>query len=173
MPKVLINYILLFIALVVSQAVLFNNLVLFNCAVPMVFLFLLIEIPITFNVNLLLTVAFLLGLSVDIFQDTPGLNALTCSIVAFMRKWIFHLYVPRDEEANAHRICINTVGMSTFLKYMVTMAVIYCTICFTLEAITYADVHRLVLRIVMSTLFTFVVIFALDSLTVKRSEKRL
>ena len=173
MPKVIINYILLFFALVIGQAILFNNLVLFNSAVALVFLYLIVELPMTIRINWLLTIAFFMGLSVDVFQDTPGLNALSCTVIAFMRRFIFHLYVPRDEEYTGHRICINSVGMSTFLKYMLTMVLIYCIMYFCLEALTYSDIHRLVERIIASSAFTFVVIFALDSLTVKRSEKRL
>lgn len=173
MPRITVNYILLFIALVVLQAVLFNNLVLFHSAVALVFLYLIVEMPMTMSTNLVLTVSFLLGLSVDIFQDTPGLNAMSCTIVGMLRRPIFHLYTPRDEEFTSKRLCINTLGVPCFLKYSLTMVVVYCVCYFSLESLSYFDFQRLIERIVASTIFTFVVVFAIDSLTITRREKRL
>ncbi len=173
MPKLIINNILLFIVLVVAQSVIFNNLVLFNSAVALVFLYMIIQLPVTLSTNATMTIAFVLGLSVDIFQDTPGLNAMACTLVAFMRRPIFHLYVPRDEELSGKRVCINSLGTDAYLKYMGTMVVLYCALYFTLEALTYMDIQRLLIRIAASSVFTFIVLYAIDSLTLTRREKRL
>lgn len=173
MPKSLFNNIILFIVLVISQAVIFNNLILFNSAVALVFLFFIIQLPITTNINLVLLSSFVLGLTIDIFQDTPGLNAMSCTIVAFIRRSIFHLYVPRDEDLSGKRIGIKTLGSVPFLKYALTIIIIYCVLYFSIEAISYFDIQRLGMRILASSVFTFVVIYAIDSLTLRRREKRL
>lgn len=173
MSKSVINHILLFIALVAAQAVVFNNLILFNSAVALVFLFMMVEMPITINVNITMIVGFLLGLTIDIFQDTPGMNAMTCTIIAFLRKPIFHLYVPRDEELSDRRLSIRTLGKAAYLKYMLTSVIIYCAIYFSIEAFSFFDPERLGLRIALSSLYTFVVLYAIDSLTNGRSAKRL
>lgn len=173
MSKSIISYILLFIVLVAAQAVIFNNLVLFNSAVALVFLFMLVEMPVSVSVNAMMIVGFLLGLSVDIFQDTPGLNAMACTIMSFIRKPIFHLYVPRDEDLSDRRLSIKTLGLAVYLKYMLTFVVLYCAIYFSLEAFSYFDFQRLAMRVLFSSLFTFVVLYAIDSLTNGRSAKRL
>lgn len=121
----------------------------------------------------MVSVAFFLGLSVDIFQDTPGLNALACTVLAFIRRPMFHLYVPHEEDFAGRRLCINTLGTSTYLKYMLSMVLVYCVLYFTIEAINYFDFKRLILRIFSSSLYTFVVLYAVDSLTINRREKRL
>lgn len=173
MSKSIINYILLFVVLVVAQAVVFNNLILFNSAVALVFLFMIVEMPATVPVNAMMIVCFLLGLTVDIFQDTPGLNAMACTIISFIRRPILHLYVLRDEDITDRRISIRTLGTGAYLKYMLTMVLIYCTIYFIIESFSYFDIQRLGLRILLSSLFTFVVIYAIDSLTNTSSAKRL
>ena len=173
MSESVINHILLFIVLVAAQAVVFNNLILFNSAVALVFLFMLVEMPATLSVNVTMIVGFMLGLAIDIFQDTPGLNAMTCTITAFIRKPIFHLYVPRDEDLTDRRLSIRTLGKAVYLKYMLTFVIIYCAIYFSIEAFSYFDIRRLGLRIALSSLYTFVVLYAIDSLTNGRSAKRL
>lgn len=173
MPKIIINNILLFMGLVLAQAVVFNNLVLFNCAIALVFVYMIVELPVTVGTNAMMAIAFALGLSVDIFQDTPGLNAMVCTIVAFIRRPIFHLYVPRDEDFSGRRLGIKTMGTAAYLKYMSTIVLIYCILYFTIEALSYMDIVRLCMRILASTVFTFVVLYAIDSLTIRHSEKRL
>lgn len=159
--------------LVLAQAVIFNNLILFNTAKAMVFIYLIIELPITLGANWMMTIGFLLGLSVDVFQDTPGLNALCCTIMAFGRRLIFHQYVPRDEDFSGKKIGIATLGLSAYLKYMGTFVLIYNILYFKIEAINYFDVQRLLVRILASSIYTFIVLYALDSLTLTKREKRL
>lgn len=173
MTKSLINYILLFIVLILAQAVIFNNLVLFNCAMPFVFIYFIIALPVTLSTNWSVTVGFLTGLMVDIFSNTYGINAMACTFLAFMRKPLFHLYVSRDEDLAGQRPAMRTMGSSTFMKYALTMILAYCILALTIEAFTFFNFLRLLLRIVTGTLYTFIIIYAIDSLSVSRREKKL
>lgn len=172
MPKRILNYILLFFALVIVQVIIFNNLILFNCALALVFLYYIIILPVSLTTNQVMTLSFLLGFSIDIFQDTPGLNAMACTLIGFMRRPIFYLYNPRDEEFGTKKLGLNTLGVVPFLKYLLTIVILYTIILFTIEAVSYFDVNRLLLRIGGTSAFTFIIILALDSLTLKHSEKR-
>ena len=174
MPKEIFSNILLFIALVIAQAVIFNNLILFNVAIAFVFIYLIIGLPVTTSTNAVMITGFLLGLSVDIFQDTPGLNAMSCTLLSFIRRPIFHLYVPSDEDLSGRRISISSIGTPAYLKYMLTMALIYCIMVFTIESFSFFSIERFTTRILASTVFTFIVLYSIDSLTTRRrSEKRL
>ncbi|MCH5218978.1 MAG: rod shape-determining protein MreD [Muribaculaceae bacterium] len=164
---------MLFIVLILCQAIIFNNLVLWNTAVAFVFLYLIVELPITISTNAMLTIGFVLGLSVDVFQDTAGLNALTCTICCFLRKPLYHLYVPGDEDYAGRRLCIATMGALNYFKYMVTLVLLYSTVYFLVESVGHAPITRLMTRILASAAFTLTVIYAIDSLTLARREKRL
>ena len=156
--------------LVIAQAVIFNNLVLFNVALAFVFIYLIIGMPITTSTNVVMLTGFFLGLCVDIFQDTPGLNAMACTLIAFIRRPIFHLYVPSDEDLSGRRITIRSIDTPTYLKYMLTMTLIYCITVFLIEAFSFFSIERLVTRILASTIFTFIVLYAIDSLTTRRTK---
>ena len=77
MTKIIIKFAISFVIIVLLQVTVFNHLVLFGVAVPMVFICWLLRLPVTLNVNWVLTCGFVLGLTVDIFSDTLGMNALT------------------------------------------------------------------------------------------------
>lgn len=173
MTKTLLNFASLFVALVLAQAVIFNNLILFNNAIALVFVYLIIILPLSISTNAAMTVGFLLGLSVDIFSDTPGLNALSCTILAFIRRPIYHLYMPREEESAIQRPGLKYMGWASFLKYSLTMTLIYCVCVFSLEAFSFFDWTRMIVRIVTSTLYTLVFVYAFDSLSLNHREKKL
>ena len=91
MAKFALRYALAFIVLLPAQGVVFNHMTLFSVAVPLVFLWLLVSVPVTVGTNLTMLLGFLTGLGVDIFCDTPGVNALSCTVVSFAHKPLFHL----------------------------------------------------------------------------------
>lgn len=173
MNKTSLNLLLLFLVLVPAQALVFNNLVLFDVAVPMAFIFLIITLPVTFSANLAMTIGFVTGLCVDILSDTPGLNALASTVLAFVRRPVFHLYMPADNDLAEQRPALRNMGVAAFLKYAATMALIYSVLIFTIESVGHFNLRLYTLRVLASAVYTFIIIYALACITVTRREKRL
>lgn len=169
MNKTAIILIALFLVLVPAQAVIFNNLILFNIALPLVFIYLIISLPVTLSTNWSLTIGFVTGLAVDIFSDTPGMNALACTTLAFIRKPVYHLYMSYDDDLMGMRPSIATMGSAAYFKYMLTMVFIYCFMLFAIEAFQFFNLRLMLMRTIFSTIFTFIIIYAIDSLSFKRS----
>lgn len=168
MTKTVLTFILLFIVLITAQALIFNNLILFNVSLPLVFVYIIISLPVTLSTNWAVTIGFLTGLTVDIFSDTPGMNALACTLLAFVRKPVYHLYMSFDDDMSGMRLSVATMGPAVFFKYMSTMVLIYCMTVFTIEAFQFFNMRLLILRTVCSTVFTVIIIYAIDSLSSKR-----
>lgn len=174
MSKTIVNALLLLLLLVPAQAVIFNNLAIYSVALPLVFIYVLISLPVTLGTNWAMTIGFLSGLAVDVFTDTPGLNALSCTVLAFIRKPVLHLYLPLDDELGPAPLGFRSLGAETYLKYMLTMVLVYCTLVFTIEAFELFNLRLWVLRIVCSTVYTFIFIYAFASLAGRsRNEKKL
>lgn len=173
MAKTFIRYILMYVILVVSQAVVFNHICLFGVAIPLVFIYLIIKLPMTLSNNWTMTVGFLLGVTIDILSDTQGMNALACTTTAGMRRSVLRLYFPREEEMSDSTPSMRSLGEAVFLKYAFSITVLYCALFFIIESFTFFNPVRLILKIVSSSLLTFIIIFAIDSLTSKNREKRL
>lgn len=156
-----------------AQVMVFNHICLFNVAVPMVFIYMLVRLPITLSVNWMLTIGFFLGLTVDIFSDTYGMNTLACTVEAMMRKPILRLYVPREEDLTRPEPSMYSLGTATYLKYLLTMTLLYCSLIFLIEAFTFFNPVRLLLRIVFSTILSMALMVGIDSFMTPQSEKRL
>ncbi|MDE6301938.1 MAG: hypothetical protein K2M19_09515 [Muribaculaceae bacterium] len=173
MNKTTLSLLLQFVVLVPLQAVFFNNLVLFNVAMPIVFIYVIISMPITMGPNKAMTIGFLLGMAVDIMSDTPGLNALCCTILAFIRNFVFHLYMPTDADLAEQSPSIRNMGVAAYLKYAGTMVTIYCAMVFCLEALQSWNPWLYLSRIVASSVFSLLIIYAIASWARNKNEKRL
>ena len=155
-------------ALVLIQALMMNHIVMFNSAVCFIFIYFIIRLPINLSANLLLSLGFLTGLSVDMLSDTPGLNALCCTILASLKRPVFFAYEQHDDQNRNVSPSIGTMGMLNFSKYLLSMAAIYCLTVFFVEFLNFADPLVILIKVGASTLFTFIVLLAVDSLSYKK-----
>ena len=157
---------------VLLQAVVFNQIYLFGVAVPLVFIYVILRMPLSLSTAWLLTASFFLGLVVDIFGNTPGMNALACTILAFVRRPILSLYLPHGSDYVAEIPSIRGFGMWLYVRYSLTLTFVYCLLLFAIESLSLFDLPYMLVRFVCSTLLTFILILCVDSLNQGR-EKRL
>lgn len=158
----------LFIIMVVLQVLLCNNVLLFGVAFPIVFIYFIIRMPIGMNTSLLLTLSFLLGLCVDIFSDTPGLNALCSTLLAMIKRPIFFIYVERDDASNLIKPGISSIGFSAFAKYLLTLVAIYCFSVLTIEYFSVVNVKEILIMGLASTVLSWIFLIGMASLTTNR-----
>lgn len=173
MGKTALNFVILFFVLILSQVVICNNICLFNTAIPIIFIYLIVRLPLTLNINIVLTIAFLTGLLVDIFSNTQGMNALSCTIISFVRRYILRLYVPREEDISDGEVSIKSIGFTSYFKYLLTIVFLYCAMIFTIESFSFFNPLRLISQILSSTIFSFIIILGIDRIANKHSEKKL
>lgn len=173
MAKEILMFMIMFVVLVLIQVLICNHIVLFNLAIPMVFIYFIIRLPLSLSSNWLLTLAFLLGLSVDIFSDTPGLNALACTLLAGIKRPVFFAYVPRDDKTKEAEPNLATLGWIPYSKYLLTMTGTYCLLALGIEYFDFANVKSIVIMAVASTAITFLLLLAIDCIIVTGREKRL
>ncbi len=168
-----IRYTLLFVVMVFLQVTVGNSIHLFGVAIPFLYIYFIIRLPLSLSTNWTLTISFLLGLTVDMFSNTPGMNALACTCMAALRKPILNLYTPRGEDYIEVVPSIRAFGMSMYVRYILTFSLCFCTLLFLIESLDLFDLGRILLRIGASAVLTFLIILGMDSLTMSDREKRL
>lgn len=173
MAKRILHYCVLFVVLVFVQVLVCNNICIFNVATPFIFVYFLIRLPIDMRINWVLTLSFLTGLIVDVFSDTQGMNALACTLLGAVRNTVFGLYVTRKDEIADTIPSIKSLGISVYMKYLLTMTLLYCVIIVSIEAFTFHNTLMSVLRALSSTILSFVVMLGIDSLVNTKYEKGL
>ena len=172
MTKTVIQFILLFIVLTVLQLVC-NKIVLWGVAMPVVFIYLILRLPVNLHGGWVLTIAFFSGLIIDIFDNTPGMNALACTLMAAVRRPVFNMFVSRENDMNIPIPSVDSMGIGDYFKYIATLVTLYCSLIFLIQAFSLHDIVLTLARIAASSALSIMIIFALDSLVSTRREKRL
>lgn len=156
-----------FIGLVLVQALLLNNICLFGLATPFVYIYFLLVLDRDADRNALMATAFLLGLAIDVFSNTPGVNAGASVLIAFMRPGLLRLFSPRDEYENFEP-GIYTLGIWAFVRYATIVALLHHTALFFLDTFSLANIGYLLLRILCSTLLTVMLVKSIEFVRHKR-----
>ena len=156
-----------FVGLVLVQVLLLNNIFLFGLATPFVYVYFLLALDKDTDRIALMIMAFALGLAVDVFSNTPGVNAGASVLVAFLRPSLLRLFSPRDEYENFEP-GIYTLGIWAFVRYAFVVTLLHHTALYLLEAFSFAHIEYLSLRILCSTLLTVVLVMAIEFVRHKR-----
>ncbi|MDY3789314.1 rod shape-determining protein MreD [Bacteroides fluxus] len=155
-----------FVGLVLLQVLILNNVHIAGYATPFLYIYLILKFESDVPRNVLMLWAFFLGLSVDIFSDTPGMNASATVLLAFLRPVFLRLFVPRDT-LDSLIPSIRTMGGFPFLKYLIVSAFVHHAMLLAIEFFSFAHIGTLLLRMVASTLLTVTCIMAVEGIRKK------
>lgn len=173
MIRTLTNYITLFLVLVLTQVLIFNHILLFGIAAPIVFIYFIIRMGMSVKFNALITIAFLMGLCMDVCADTLGMNTLAYTILAAVKRPVLAAYTQRDEGFEEITPCISSLGIWIYSKYMITMVLIYCLLYFCIEFFAVASFGQIILLTLASTLLSYLLLLGIDGLIMRKREQRL
>lgn len=152
-----------FIGLLLLQVLILNNMHIAGYATPFLYIYLIVKMESDTSRNTLLLWAFFLGLGIDIYSDTPGMNAAATVLLAFLRPLLLHLFVPRDMTGQFVP-AIRTMGIAPFLKYIAACTLLHHAALLSVEFFSVAHLISLLLRIVSSSLLTLCCILALEGI---------
>ena len=165
MPTVLQN-IFRFIFLVLFQVLVLNNIQFLGYINPYLYILFILSLPFQIPRWLLLILAFILGLSIDIFSNTLGMHAFATVFVAYFRNGIIKLFT-NIEEGNNPTPSFYTFGVSAYVKYVIVMVLIHHSTLFILEAFSFTHFWILLTKIMLSSLITILLIFGIQSIKTK------
>jgi hypothetical protein len=135
---------------------------------PMIYPLFIIMLPFQLNVIPLMIIAFIMGISIDLFSNTFGLHASAALIIAYLRPEIFKIFSPRDGYDTFLIPSIRELGFTWFLLVGGTLTFIHHLWFFFLE-IFRIDAWTLVLRnTLLSSLISLVLFILIQVIFFKR-----
>jgi rod shape-determining protein MreD len=158
MIKVLPRNIVRFILLILVQILIFNNIELGGYLNPYIYILFIILLPFETPKWLQLILGFMLGLSIDIFSETLGMHTAATVFMVFMRPIALSMVSPREGYDSGSFPRVFYYGIGWFIKYSLILVLAHHTILFLTELFSFYDVFRIILRIILSTLFSVMLI---------------
>ena len=166
MSKSFFVYILSFFVILLLQVAVLNNISIAGYATPLLYFYFILKLPSSLSSSWVIILGFLCGLCVDVFCNTPGMHALAAGTAAFMRQPVLNLFIPR-EEAVSGVPSVYSLGAGIFLRYAGTMIVIHHVLVYSIESFSLFHPAALMMKIVMSSVLTFMLILGIESLNWK------
>lgn len=143
-----------FILLLAVQIVIFNNMNFMGYIIPLPYILFIILYPVNGNRSGLLLASFLLGLTMDFFSNSGGIHATACVILAYVRPTIFKFSFGVSYEYQT--IKLNDVLTPERFSFILMSVVIHHITLFILEAFQVSFFWDILLRTVLSTVFTII-----------------
>lgn len=141
-----------FVLLLVIQIILFNNMNFYGYVSPFPYILFIILYPVNGNKTVLLISSFILGIIMDMFTNSGGVHATACLLLAYFRPYIFKFSFGLSYEYQT--VKLNDVLTPERFSFLVIAIVFHHFVLFTLEAFEFSFILDVLLRTVLSTVFT-------------------
>lgn len=115
-------------------------------------------LPLNIDRLLLIGLGFVVGLTIDTFDDLGGIHAASCVFIAFTRPIIVKLITPQGGYDNHSILTLNTNGFRWFLVYASICTFIHHLLLYTIERFNFGQFWEAFGNAILSTIFTLVVI---------------
>lgn len=161
----LLKNIVRFILLILLQVFVLDKVVLHGYATPYLYMLFVLLLPFSMPRWGLMVVAVLLGLCLDAFSNTPGMHAAACLIIAYCRPFVINILSPQGGFETARKTpSVTAMGWMPFMTYAVILVLIHHAVYFSLEVFDFHNLLFLLLKIVLSTLASLVLIILYEML---------
>lgn len=150
-----IKYIIWFFLILALQIFVFNHIFFLGYMNPYVYIIYLLFLPVRLSRTALLFIAFLLGLGMDIFENSGGVHAAASVMLAYSRTSILKI-VSRRQESDLEDMKIRNFTFLSMFIYALFTALLHHFVLFLLESFRLADFGVILLRTFSSTIFTLI-----------------
>lgn len=152
-----------FLGLVLLQVLVLNQMHVGGYATPFFYIYFILKFNSRIGRNQLMLWSFAIGMMVDVFGNTPGMNASAATCLAFFRESFLRLVTLRDMD-EGFRPGVKSLGFSSFARYSLLSCTLFCTLLLMIDTFSFFNVTVLILKILTSTLSTFLCVVCAEFL---------
>jgi hypothetical protein len=144
-----------FVLLIAAQVVIFNNIDLFGFVNPFPYILFILLYPVNSNRAGLLVASFFLGLTIDMFENSGGVHAAACLILANLRPTFFKFAFGLSYEYQT--IKINDKLSPERFTFIFISILTHHLVLFLLEFFKFSFILDALWRTLLSSIFTLIV----------------
>lgn len=156
MNKTLLSNSFRFVFLVLLQVLILCNVNFLGYINPYLYILFIVLLPVNLSQTKVLFLSFLLGLSIDFFQDSGGVHAAACLVIAYLRPLIlrFSFGITYDHQT----LKIPATAFGERFIYVLFMVFIHHFTLFLLEIFNVAHILLILKKTLYSGIFTSLLI---------------
>ena len=144
-----------------------------HLVIPSLYFMFILWLPFQTGRRTLMVLAFLLGLSIDAFLKTPGAHAAACVLIAYLRPFLVNLLISQEgAEMNYEEPSIKSMGFGPYFIYILILVVMHHAWLYLLEALQFGGLIYFLLKTLLSTAISIVLILIVEMIFVRRQKFR-
>lgn len=164
MSKFNLSHLVQFFLFVAVQILFLRNVALFDTGFAFIYVAFLLFLPIEVPSVLLLFIGFTTGITIDVFYDTAGVQAGASVLLCFLRPHVLKLLTPRDGYDTNDAVNVHRMGWRWFLTYVLFLVLAHHFALFFLEAGGLRKFWFTMAKVLVSTVFTTLVLMIIQLL---------
>lgn len=170
----LVKHIFRFIFFILLQALVLHRIpFLHKFITPYLYYLFIIWLPFNTKRGWLTLSAFLLGLSLDYFLNTPGLHAAACTLIAYVRPFLVNVLIPQQgAEQNYASPSIRSMGWAPYFTLVLILTLLHHSYLVLLEWLQIGSLLYFLLKVVTTTGISLLLILLTEMLFVRKEKFR-
>jgi len=140
------------------QVLIFNEFLFSGFLNPYVYILFLILLPPSLSRSSILLISFAMGLVLDIFENSAGVHAASCTAFAYLRPVLLNVLLKKNQDETRESLNLGEVGFIFIAIYCLLSVLIHHFFLFAIEAFSFEHLSTLLTRTVHSSLFSFLFI---------------
>ncbi len=169
--RLIINF-LRFVGLLLLQVLVVDDIRLGYYIHPCVYVLFVFLLPFNTPNWQLLFSGFAMGIAVDLFNGTPGLNAAATVFMAFIRPFVISGMTRRNDINENEEPSLENMGTGRFIVYSLFLLLAHNLLLFILEAFSFKLFGIVLLQTLLSVFSSILLIFII-LLLFKKNKKKL
>jgi rod shape-determining protein MreD len=157
MNREILNNVLLFISLILLQVIVLNNINFLGYLNPMLYILFIFFYPLKKLDGTFLFLSFLLGLSVDFFANSGGVNAAATLFIAFIRIPVVKGVLGKTE-LDFTAFSFRKLKFGNMVSILFILTLIHHFIVFQLEYFRFDNLLGILLKTFLTSIFTLVLL---------------
>jgi rod shape-determining protein MreD len=154
MIRLAVRYGLAYAFLILFQVLILNNLHLSIYINLYAYILFILILPFETPGWLVLSLAFMTGLTMDAFTNTMGMHSASIVLLAFVRQYLLKVIAPRDGYEAGFTPHYGQMGLTWFLLYAGILTLIHHLTLFIVEDFSLDNFFRLLLKSTLSALLS-------------------
>ena len=125
---------------------------------PIIFSFFILKQRLETTVFKLLLFAFLMGMTIDVFRNTLGLNTSVLLLLAILRSRFLFIISSKDEFESGLDLNLFTLGLVRYIIYFGLSILFHHILFFLVEQFSFVNILTLLFRSFVNTVFALLLL---------------
>ncbi|WP_417608436.1 rod shape-determining protein MreD [Owenweeksia hongkongensis] len=162
--------ILSFLVLVLFQVFILNNIDYSGYLNPYVYILFVMMLPVKVPRSTVLILAFLIGLCIDMFENSGGVHIAATVFLAYIRIPLLKVATQKRGE-DFLSVKPSKLGLGNLIVYALLCILIHHFLLFLIESYSFRDIGTVLVRTMMSSIFTFVFVLLVQLWNFRKKDR--